>query len=28
VLAQNRDDLLFREPLSLHPSVLQARAGL
>ncbi|MER8868215.1 hypothetical protein NKI19_31925, partial [Mesorhizobium sp. M0751] len=25
VLTQNRDDLLFRKPLSLHQSVLQSR---
>jgi hypothetical protein len=25
MLAQNHDDLLFREPLSLHLSVLQSR---
>ena len=25
VLAQNRDDLIFREPLPLHQSVLQSR---
>jgi hypothetical protein len=28
MLAQNRDDLLFREPASLHLSILQMRAGL
>jgi len=28
MLAQNRNDLFFREPLTFHPSVLQIEAGL